>query len=224
MIRVYDFDHSPFDGPGTPYHDMAWLRDIFGDIQVHPIEEHMTLQEGQLVAKVVWFDCKVGDTAAIIHVEQDGAPKAGVVGIFGWPDADQHGLPEDWPLWTANGAVGEPTRANGDAGLGSYGQGAYYGPAEGERGPHFIWLHTVPSDMVDGLGMLTWAEGVEGNHLHVNIGYEIVAYDGEEPPSPEPGEPGEILARLDRIISDAGWVRDRLAEVDVLAEELADAL
>ena len=218
MIKVYDFDHSPFDA-SAPYQDMDWLRSIFGDVRVHDIEDQTTLQPGDLKLKVVWLDCRVGDTAAMIHVDgQDGAPEAGMVGVFGWPDADPHGLTADWDLWTDNGAVGVPTESSGDAGLGSYGPGAYYGPPD-ERGPHFIWVHTLPSDMVDGLGMLTMHPDVEGNHLHVNVGYQVVVH-GEEP---EP-EPGEIPERLRRIIEDAEWIEKRLAEVDVLAEEVAKAL
>lgn len=200
-IKVYDFDHSPFDGPDTPCRDMAWLRSIFGDIQVHDVENRTALQQGDPKLKVAWFDCKVGDTAIIVHVDdQDGNPKSGVIGVFGWPDAEAHELPRHWNLWTGNGTVGVPTHPNGDAGLGSYGQGAYYDVETG-RGPHFVWLHSLPSDMVDGLGMLTWVDGVEGNHLHVNIGYRIITHgEDEEPPPPTGDVAGQIVEHAQAII------------------------
>jgi len=201
-IKVYDFDHSPFEA-GAPYRDMEYLYSIFGDVRIHDIESQTSLRVGALKLKVVWLDCRVGDTAAMIHVDDEyGKPKEGMVGVMGWPDAEPHGLTAAWNLWTSNGAVGTPTEANGDAGLGSYGPGAYYGPPE-ERGPHFIWVHSLPSDMVDGLGMLTMHPEVEGNHLHVNVGYQAVIH-GEEPQPPPQGDLAEELDTIGQSMIEDG--------------------
>lgn len=215
MIAVYDFNNQPFD-PNATVRDMAWLRSIFGDIQVHSVRERLDLEIGDIIYEVDWFDCKVGDTAIMVHVKgPDGNPARDVTGIFGWPDAEPHNLPRTWDLWTPNGAIGELTNVDGDAGLGSYGTGAYY-DSRTERGPHCVWLYTLPADMVTGLGMLTWALGVEGNHLHVNIGYRARVYQGDQPPSPpSPPPPGQ-----DGIVA---MLRSRAAEMQATADDLLAA-
>ncbi len=211
MVEIYDFDNSPFD-PNATTRDWPWLRSIFGpDLQVHPIEEKadVNLQPGDIIYKVQYLDCKVGETSVVIHVEDiNGNPEQGRLPVFGWPSAESHGLPQTWKFWTDNGVHG-PTNVNGDVGP-SMGTGAYYDwteidPETGElgRGPHFVWVWDLPSDYVDGIGMLTWHPDVEGNHLHVNIGYRAEVYMGEEPPKPPDGDLLEVAKDIRAYAADA---------------------
>lgn len=198
MVKIYDFNNNPFD-PNATTRDWAWLRSIFGpDLVIDEIETKVDvdLQPGDVIYKVEWLDCKVGETSVVIHVEDmDGNPEEGKSPVFGWSSAEEHGLPETWALWTKNGVFG-PTNANGDVGP-SMGTGAYYDWSKGEKGPHFVWVWDAPSDQVRGIGMLTWHPDVEGNHLHVNVGYRAEIYQGEEPP--EPPTDGELLEEVRRI-------------------------
>jgi len=197
MVKIYDFNNNPFD-PNATTRDWPWLYSIFGpDLRVLNIEEKgdVELQLGDIIYKVVWLDCKVGETGVGIHVEDvNGNAEQGKLPIFGWSDAEEHGLPQIWALWSKNGVYG-PTNAEGDVHPGM-GTGAYYDwtkidPETGkpECGPHFVYVWDLPSDAVYGIGMLTWHPDVEGNHLHVNIGYRAEIYEGEEPPSPPPPPP-----------------------------------
>jgi hypothetical protein len=155
-----------------------WVRDTFGDVQVKAIEdkEGLTLQEGDVVYKLVYLDARLGDANILINVrDEDGNPVQGETVMFGWPDAPAHGHPDKPSNWTESGVPG-PTNENGDVGPG-LGTGAYYSPADGERGPHFVWVYGLPSDYVDGLGMLAMT-----NHAHLNLGYRAVEWIEPEPP------------------------------------------
>jgi len=214
-IAIYDFDNDPFD-PNATIRDWPWLRSIFGpDLRVHPIEEKadVDLQPGDIIYKVQWLDCKVGVAGIGIHVEGiDGNPEEGKLPVFGWPSAEPHGLPQTWALWTEDGVHG-PTNDNGDVGPGM-GTGAYYDwskidPETGklECGPHFVWVWDLPSDQVTGIGMLTWHPDVQGNHLHVNVGYRAEVYQ-EEPPVD-----GELLVVANKIYGEAKETRLLVAEI-----------
>jgi hypothetical protein len=173
-IKIYDFDNGPPDGATTTW---DWLRDTFGDVQVRAIEdkEGLTLQEGDVVYKLVYLDARVGDANIIINVrDEDGNPVQGETVMFGWPDAPAHGYADKPSNWTTIGVPGD-TKVNGDVGPG-LGTGAYYSPADGERGPHFVWVYDLPSDHVDGLGMIAGT-----NHAHLNLGYRAVEWSEEEP-------------------------------------------
>ena len=221
MVEIYDFNNNPFD-PNATTRDWPWLATIFGpDLGIDEIEgkEDVDLQPGDLIYKVAWLDCKVGTTGLGIHVEDaDGNLEQGKLPVFGWPGAEAHGLPATWKLWTDNGVYG-PTNENGDVDPGM-GTGAYYDwteidPDTGElgKGPHFVWVWDLPSDQVRGLGMLTWHPDVEGNHLHVNIGYRAEIYQGEEPPTPPtpPTPPdGDLLAAVVRIGDELAGIRQIL--------------
>jgi len=162
--------------------DWDWLRDTFGDVQVHPIEEKITLQEGDVVYKLDYLDARLGDANIVINVrDEDGNPVQGEQVVFGWPDAPELLTDRPW-RWTPRGVLG-PTNENGDVGPG-LGTGAYYSPAHGERGPHFVWVYGLPSDYVDGLGMIAGT-----NHAHLNLGYRAVEMrENGNGPTPEPGE------------------------------------
>jgi hypothetical protein len=196
-IKIYDFDHGPGDAQTV---DEAWLMETFGNVQVHDAVAKFGLQPGQWYYKLVYLDARLGDANIIINVrDEDGSPVEGAVTVFGWPDAPAHGLPADWQ-WTENGVPG-PTNSEGDVGPG-LGPGAYYSPDKGERGPHFVWIHGLPSDYVDGLGMLGMT-----NHAHLNVGYQAVQVGEEEEEEGDGESPasGEITVTIE-----AG---PRLAEV-----------
>jgi hypothetical protein len=192
-IKIYDFDHGPGDAETV---DWQWILDTFGDVQVRAIEdkEGLTLQDGDVVYKLVYLDARLGDANIIINVrDEDGNPVQGETVMFGWPDAPAHGYPGKPSNWTGIGVPGD-TNENGDIGPG-LGTGAYYSPAHGERGPHFIWVWDLPSDYVDGLGMLAGT-----NHAHLNLGYQAVEWgNGPGPEPPVPPIPDDIAAFIKEV-------------------------
>jgi len=195
-IKFYDFDHGPGDAQTV---DEAWLRETFGDVQVKSaLDYEFGLGPGDWYYKLVYLDARLGDANIIINVrDEDGNPVEGAVTVFGWPDAPDHGLEEN--IWTVNGVPG-PTNAKGDCGPG-LGNGAYYSPDKGERGPHFVWIHGLPSDYVDGLGMLGMT-----NHAHLNLGYQAVQVGEKEEEDGNGESPsGEITVTIE--------VGERLAAV-----------
>lgn len=210
MVKVYDFTHEPGDSETK---DWTWLEGVFGDVQVHTIQDKVSLKEGDIVYKLDYLDARVGDANIIINVRDlDGNPVAQETVVFGWPDAPPHELSSKPSNWTTSGVIGD-TNVNGDVGPG-LGDGAYYDPKT-QRGPHFVWVWDLPSDMVDGLGMLPGGEpepGVFGPHAHLNLGYRAVRWTGEEPePGPEPGP-----NPLDDIITYAEAIIERAKSIDVV--------
>lgn len=182
-IKIYDFDHGPGSGVTV---DEAWLRETFGDVQVRSAVDRFGLQAGNVRYKLVYLDARLGDANIIINVRaQNGQPREGVVTIFGWSDAPKHNLEDQGANWTETGIPG-PTNREGDCGPG-LGKGAYYSPADGEKGPHWVWIYGLPSDYVDGLGMLPGT-----NHAHLNLGYRAVVVGEEEEEEEE--ENGELPA------------------------------
>jgi hypothetical protein len=204
-IKIYDFDHGPGDIETV---DWQWIRDTFGDVGILPIEKKsgFTVQKGDVVYKLDYLDARVGDANIIINVrDEDGEPIQGETVMFGWPDAPAHGYADKPSNWTETGKPGD-TNEKGDVGPG-LGKGAYYSPAHGERGPHFVWIWDRPSDYVDGLGMIAGT-----NHAHVNLGYRAVKWGEEEPPPPPPPptpEPGDRVARFDLRITGTVTIADK---------------
>ncbi len=198
-IKIYDFDHGPGD-PETV--DWDWVRDTFGDVQVRAIEDKVSLSEGDVIYKLDYLDARLGDANIVINVrDEDGNPVQGETVMFGWPDAPAHGYADKPSNWTESGVPGE-TNENGDVGPG-LGTGAYYSPAHGERGPHLVWVYGLPSDYVDGLGMIAGT-----NHAHLNLGYRAVKV-GEEGP-PVVSDTGDLADRLDAVIAELVQIRDEL--------------
>lgn len=182
-MKIYDFDHGPSDAETK---DWNWLRSIFGDVQVHPIEDKITVNPGDIVYKVVWLNAKRGNTSLVVNVRNvGGQPIEHETVMWGWPDAPPHGYAGKPSNWSERG-VPQDTNANGDAGPGM-GTGSYYDPAT-ERGAHEVWVWDLPSDFVDGLGMISGTF-----HDHVEIGYRAVIWGEEPPPPPEPPTDGELL-------------------------------
>jgi len=179
MIKIYDYDGN--------LRDWDWLRAEFGDVRVHPVEERFPVREGERIYKTCYLRAKSGYAAILINAkDRDGQNVTGEAVVFGWSSAEPHGLANTGHNWTDNGVVGH-TNETGDVGPGM-GTGAYYSPADGERGPHWCWVYGLPSDYVDGLGMLAMT-----NHNHVDVGYcEVIAGD-VEPPEPPPPVNGELL-------------------------------
>jgi hypothetical protein len=197
-IKIYDFDHGPGDAQTV---DEAWLRETFGDVQVKSAVTKFGLEPGQRYYKLVYLDARLGDANVIINVrDRDGQPVQGETVMFGWVDAPAHGYAGKPSNWTVTGVPGG-TNGNGDVGPG-YGTGAYYSPADGERGPHWIWIWDLPSDYVDGLGMLPGT-----NHAHLNLGYQavVVGEEEEEEGNGESPASGEITVTVE--------IGPRLAEV-----------
>lgn len=180
-IEIYDYNGD--------LQDWDWLKAEFGDVQVHPVEDEFSVREGEHIYKVCYLRAKSGDSACQINTKGlDGQNVVGETVIFGWADADPHGLVDNGHNWTGNGIPGL-TNETGDVGPG---MGAFYSPADGERGPYWCWVYGLPSDYVDGLGMLAMT-----NHNHVDVGYrEVIASEGEPP---EPPVDSDLLAAVKRI-------------------------
>lgn len=220
VLKIYDFEHGPGDDETR---DWEWLRGVFGDVQVHPIEDLVDLEPNTVIYRLRYLDARVGDTSLIINVKDlDGQPVERESVIFGWPDAPLHGMAGKPSNWTEHGEP-QHTNVNGDAGPGM-GRGAYYDPKKGP-GPHFVWIWDLPSDRVTGLGMLPGGEpepGVKGPHAHLNLGYEAVIYQGGQPgpgPGPEPGpepEAGEALDIVAELEQGLGRLKAILHQIDDL--------
>ncbi len=67
-----------------------------------------------------------------------------------------------------------------------------------------MWVYGLPSDYVDGLGMIAGT-----NHAHLNLGYRAVVV-GEEPPDDGDGNGGDLADRLDSVITELVQIRDEL--------------
>jgi len=180
MIKIYDYDGN--------LRDWDWLRAEFGDVRVHPVEERFPIREGEHIYKVCYLRAKSGYAAILINTKDlDGQNRVSETVVFGWSSAEPHGLANTGHNWTDNGVVGH-TNETGDVGPGM-GGGAYYSPVDGERGPHWCWVYGLPSDYVDGLGMLAMT-----NHNHVDVGYcEVVAGEIEPPEPPPDGDTLELI-------------------------------
>jgi hypothetical protein len=85
------------------------------------------------------------------------------------------------------------------------GKGAYYWPAQGQIGPHAIWVHGsgVRSDLLFGLGMIGAT-----NHDHFDVEFARVETSGEGPSNEIPV--AEIKSQLETIESALVKIRQLL--------------
>jgi hypothetical protein len=217
-IKVYDFDGVE--------RDWDWLVSVFGpNLRVLSVEEQddIYLTPGDPIYKVDTIRAKRGYSSCLIQVkDQNGTPVQGKTVVWGWSDAPTLELADMGWNWTTIGDPG-PTNETGDVGPGM-GTGAYYHPDDPDdnRGPHWCWVYDLPSDYVEGIGMLSLTF-----HDHPDIGYREVIYQGEEPPveppPPPPGEPGEALTIIDDIGENLVRLREIIANLDAEAEAVAAA-
>lgn len=181
--------------------DMNWLQDYFGDVAIH----------GDFGALVSEFAARSGDNALVVKViDENGIPMPNVMIAFYWPDA-----PVDESAGWYKRCVTGLTNSEGCVGFGM-GEGAYYWPDKGERGPHAVWIYGSDhkSQMVDGLGMKAAT-----NHEHVNVTF---SYEDDEPPPPPsvdcPKE--EILDVVSRMEMKLITFENDLAEIKNLLSEV----
>lgn len=181
----------------------AWLVANYGPLVVHPA----AAGNGWRVAEIVE---RVNAPAAILVSARNpdhtcacatsaSTPAPGTLLAWYWPDAPYNaeaGPPNGVPDGMTPGRADRPGVANGEGLVGfAMGQGAYYWPSRGERGPHATWVYGQNSDVVFGLGM---AAATNHNHLDVVFQRE----DEIEPPPPEPGDEwAALFALMDRIIA-----------------------
>jgi hypothetical protein len=158
-----------YDAAGNE-RDWAWLTAKYGPLVLHPAAPGPGWRVHILRERV--------DTHASIQVY---APQGTPVAWY-WSDAPQapdagplNGLPEGM---NANRAFKGTTSAEGKVSF-DMGQGAYYHPENGERGPHAVWIYgaNTNSDVVFGLGMVS---GTNNDHLDVSYWWKE-----EEPPPTE---------------------------------------
>ncbi len=196
-VKIYDYDGV--------LRDWDWLRAEFGDVQIHPVEERFSIREGERVYEACYLRAKTGNSSCQINIKNlDEVNVVGETVVFGWADAEPHGLADNGHNWSVNGVPG-PTNETGDVGPG---MGAFYSPADGERGPYWCWVYGLPSDYVDGLGMLAMT-----NHSHLDVGYrEVVVGESEPPEPPVSGEPLDVVREIRddvlaiRVILQDGYV------------------
>lgn len=194
MVEIYDYD--------SKLRDWNWLRAEFGDVRVRPVEEKFSVREGERIYKVCYLRAKSGDSSCQINVKDlDGQNIVRETVVFGWADAEPHGLIDNGHNWSGNGVKGL-TNETGDVGPG---MGEFYSPADGECGPYWCWVYGRPSDYVDGLGMLAMTY-----HDHLDVGYcEVIAREGEPP---EPPVDGNLLDEVKEIRLLVAEIRNILIE------------
>jgi len=179
-----------FDGNKT---DWSWLKRTFGDVKIRPITEIHQPKAGDRVYKVAYFRAKRGYTSCLINVRnREGKPVIGETVIFGWRTAEPHGYSDKGWNWTENGAAGD-TNSTGDVGP-SMGKGAYYWPPE--VGPHWCWVWDLPSEKVEGLGMLAGTF-----HDHLDVGYREEIWGEPEPPPTPPEPPSDLDKNVEKILA-----------------------
>jgi hypothetical protein len=145
--------------------------------------------------------CNAPATVVVKTLGLDGANAPGVKVAWYWPaapadaDAGPAGAPFDGV--TPGHCVAGYANGEGDTGF-AMGDGAYYYPDRGERGPHAVWIHGAEtrSDLFLGLGMLPGTE-----HDHIDVEFTLMDDSGEEPEEPEGLAYwfGEIVEQLTRI-------------------------
>ena len=172
-IQVFDHKNQP--------RSLEWLREKYGPFVIH---QPPPLPEGETdtVWRVTTLREKVNAPASLIvqTIAEDGSLIPGVKVAWYWPDADPDtqagplGAPFDGVA--PNRAVHGYTNANGDIGH-PMGQGAYYWPNRGEKGPHATWIHGAEtrSELVLGLGMEAGT-----NHNHFDVQYTSFEETGGE--------------------------------------------
>ena len=197
------------DSSGT-VRDLGWFVDRFGAAvawtcaEPHPDADH--------VFRLVELREQCGPAVLIVRVlSGDGAPLAGLAVVRGWPGApalpeydppaSRYTIPEQ-PGEIARGVVGW-TSGSGDVGFG-LGPGDYYDPATGS-GVSWAYIadYDGPSDLIQGLGMLSGTE-----HCTLYPTFERIPKDEIEPPTPTPGPTGEpVPAPAGLIQIEELWIR-----------------
>ncbi|MGD8623550.1 MAG: hypothetical protein PVF47_06795 [Anaerolineae bacterium] len=185
-IRVYDWQGNE--------RTMAYITDKYGNFEI----KEAAAGDGPAF-KIVALREKVNTAATLVVRVSDasGVPLEGVRVAWYWSDAPQD--PNAGPLGGAlpqmvvGRAVNGLTNLNGDVGFGM-GKGAYYWPAQGQIGPHAVWVHgsAVRSDLLFGLGMIGAT-----NHDHFDVEFARVETSGEGPSDEIPV--AEIKAQLETI-------------------------
>jgi len=173
---------------------------------------------GQKVYRLVELWEKTGHSSLITQVlNEDGSPMANVDVAFYWPDAPD---PPDPPTevyphdWHRNFVHG-PTNVNGDVGPGM-GSGAYH--AEGEGGPHAVWIHdpNIPSDICEKLGMLAGTF-----HDHLDQKFQLMTESsGEEEVIEEEKVPEDLQALVQEVKS----LKERVAKLEAKLKNLKELL
>jgi hypothetical protein len=173
---------------------------------------------GQKVYRLVELWEKTGHSSLITQVlNEDGSPMANVDVAFYWPDAPD---PPDPPTqvyphdWHRNFVHG-PTNVNGDVGPGM-GSGAYH--AEGEGGPHAVWVRdpNIPSDICEKLGMLAGTF-----HDHLDQKFQLMTEpSGEEEVVEEETVPEDLQALAQEVRS----LKKRVAKLEAKLKGLKELL
>ena len=173
---------------------------------------------GQKVYRLVELWEKTGHSSLITQVlNEDGSPMANVDVAFYWPHAPD---PPDPPTevyphdWHRNFVHGD-TNANGDVGPGM-GSGAYH--AEGEGGPHAVWIHdpNIPRDICEKLGMLAGTF-----HDHLDQKFQLMTEpSGEEEVIEEEKVPEDVQALAQEVKS----LKERVAKLEAKLKGLKELL
>jgi hypothetical protein len=173
---------------------------------------------GQKVYRLVELWEKTGHSSLITQVlNEDGSPMANVDVAFYWPDAPD---PPDPPTevyphdWHRNFVHG-PTNVNGDVGPGM-GSGAYH--AEGEGGPHAVWVRdpNIPSDICEKLGMLA---GTFHDHLDQKFQLMTEPSGGEEVIEEE-----KVPEDLQALAQEVKSLKERVAKLEAKLKGLKELL
>ena len=201
-------DPIVYDAAGNP-RSLDWLRNKYGPFVIY---NPPPLPEGE--AAPTWTittlreKCNAPATVVAKTVDDLGDPVPGVKVAWYWPDApaDPDAGPIGCPFEgiTPARAVNGYSNASGDTGF-AMGDGAYYYPDRGERGPHALWIHgsETRSDIFLGAGMLPGT-----NHDHIDVEYSLLIETGGQNPEPET----EFLALMQLIVDHLGRIADILED------------
>ena len=154
---------------------LDWLRGKYGPFIIHhppppePGESPRVWRITTLREK-----CNAPATVVVRTIGLDKAPAPGVKVAWYWPDApaDANAGPLGAPFEGVREGRAVAGYANGEGDTGfAMGDGAYYYPDRGERGPHATWIHgtNTRSDLFLGLGMLPGT-----NHDHIDPEFTLV--------------------------------------------------
>jgi hypothetical protein len=197
---------------------LDWLRDKYGPFVIYnppPLPEGETGQAWRITT--LREKCNA-PAAIVVKTTVDRKPQAGVKVAWYWPDAnsDADAGPAGEPFEgvTPARAVAGYTNALGDVGF-AMGNGAYYYPDRGERGPHATWIHGADtrSDLFLGLGMLPGT-----NHDHIDLEYALIDETGDEEEEPET----EFLVLMNQIVEQLTRIADALQTNATLPNDLRE--
>ncbi len=204
-IKVFDLDYTE--------RDFEYAKSKYG-VAFRRAE----VAPGQKVYRLVELWEKTGNTSLITQVFDEGdSPMANVDVAFYWPGAPD---PPDPPTevyshdWYGNFVHGS-TNVNGDVGPGM-GPGAYH--AEGEGGPHAVWVRdpNIPSDICEKLGMLAGTF-----HDHLDQKFKLMTEPEPEHEEPPVTPPSEDLAAL---VQEVQSLKERVANLEAKLKALKELL